>query len=74
MPRVDAPATDAGYYRGTPPRAGGTGSRRGPKGLTHMAGDGTTAGWQPTVLYLIGLVVAELVAMGVMRYLTKHGG
>jgi len=39
-----------------------------------MAGDGTTAGWQPTVLYLIGLVVAELVAMGVMRYLTKHGG
>jgi hypothetical protein len=30
--------------------------------------------WEPSVLYLLGLVLAEIVIMGSMRYFTKHGG
>lgn len=30
--------------------------------------------WHPTVRYLIALVVAEIILMGVMRNFTRHGG
>lgn len=30
--------------------------------------------WEPSVLYLLGLVVIEIVVMGSLRYFTKHGG
>lgn len=30
--------------------------------------------WEPSVLYLLGLVIAEIVIMGSLRYFTKHGG
>ncbi len=30
--------------------------------------------WHPTVRYLLGLVVLEIILMGVMRQLTRHGG
>ena len=30
--------------------------------------------WEPSVLYLLGLVIAEIAVMGALRYFTKHGG
>lgn len=30
--------------------------------------------WEPGVTYLLGLVVAEIILMGVLRTMTKHGG
>lgn len=30
--------------------------------------------WEPSVTYLLGLVVAEIILMGVLRTMTKHGG
>jgi len=65
----------SGYYRGAPPRAGGTGSMAGGKGA------GTRAlfssdGWTPTVSNLVVLVLLELVAYCVLRWAfrTAHGG
>lgn len=43
-----------------------------------MPGSGSSGGgsstWQPSVTYLLVLVVAEIVIMGVLRTYTKHGG
>lgn len=74
--RVRGPATDAGYFSGNPPYAGGTGSGAGPKGLRGMKGmgAGTASNWHPTVRYLLALVVGEIILMGVMRQFTRHGG
>lgn len=33
-----------------------------------------TGEWEPSVLYLLGLVIAEIMIMGTLRYFTKHGG
>jgi hypothetical protein len=30
--------------------------------------------WEPSVLYLLGLVFVEIAAMATLRYFTKHGG
>jgi hypothetical protein len=30
--------------------------------------------WEPSVLYLLGLVIAEIIIMGALRTVTKHGG
>lgn len=30
--------------------------------------------WEPSVLYLLALVVIEITVMGTLRYFTKHGG
>jgi hypothetical protein len=38
-----------------------------------MSQTGTSA-WTPSVTYLIVLVVVEIVAMGVLRGVTSHGG
>lgn len=32
------------------------------------------ASWHPTVLYLLGLILAEIAIMAALRTLTKHGG
>jgi hypothetical protein len=38
-------------------------------------GSPTAAGaWHPTIRFLLLLVVAELVAYGALRSMTKHGG
>lgn len=37
-------------------------------------GVGSGMQWHPTVLFLLGLVVAEILIMGALRTLTKHGG
>lgn len=31
-------------------------------------------GWQPSVKYLLVLVIAEILIMGALRTYTKHGG
>lgn len=33
------------------------------------AGAGTTSGWHPTVVYMLGLVVAEIIVVG---FLSRH--
>jgi hypothetical protein len=33
-----------------------------------------TGAWQPSVTYLLILVVVEIVLMGALRGFTKHGG
>lgn len=66
--------TGAGYYRGAPPQAGGTGSMAGPKGAGAPSPVDTS--WHPTVAYLLALVVLELAAYGGLRYVFRnaHGG
>lgn len=40
-----------------------------------FGGSGTGGqSWQPSVTYLLILVVAEIVIMGILRTYTKHGG
>lgn len=33
-----------------------------------------TGAWQPGVVYLLALIFAEIVVMGVLRTMTRHGG
>jgi hypothetical protein len=37
-------------------------------------GSTKTDGWEPSVKYLIVLIFAEILLMGVLRTYTKHGG
>jgi hypothetical protein len=66
------PTSSFGYYRGNP-QYGGDGSNQG----VSMAGNGvfsagqgpmgTSEGsWEPTVLYLFGLIILEMVVFGVL--------
>lgn len=66
-------ATAGGYYRGSPPRAGGTGSGAGPAGTRPRANMGD---WHPTVVGLVGLVLVEMAAYATLRYVFRsaHGG
>jgi hypothetical protein len=43
---------------------------------TPSAGSSVTSGWQPTVVYLLLLVIAELFAFSALRYVFRsvHGG
>lgn len=74
-PQAAESAPGSGYYRGAPPKAGGTGSMAGPKGA------GTRAlfnaeGWTPTVTNVVVIVALELALYVVLRYVfrTAHGG
>jgi hypothetical protein len=67
------PSSSFGYWRGGGsdgvPLAGGQGSNMGPKvqGLgTFMQGQGGQGGgsWEPTVVYLLILVIAEMIVFG----------
>lgn len=67
------PSSSFGYWRGGGgeiPLAGGQGSNMGPKnqGLGMFSqGQGDTAGgngWHPTVIYLLGLIIAEMIVFG----------
>lgn len=73
-----APDPRLGYYSGGAPRYGGTGSMKGPKAAGTVAGAGIApgpgSGWTPSVLYLVGLVLAELLLYGLLRHYTSHGG
>jgi hypothetical protein len=65
----------SGYYRGAPPRAGGTGSMAGPNGAGSRSLFNSD-GWTPTVSNLVFLVLLELGAYCAFRYAfrTAHGG
>jgi len=73
-----APDPRLGYYSGGAPRYGGTGSMSGPKAAGTVAGAGVASAggsaWTPSVKFLLGLVVAELLIYGVLRRYTSHGG
>lgn len=75
---IAAPDPRLGYYSGGAPRYGGTGSMAGPKAAGTVAGAGAqttrTGAWSPTVKFLCGLVVAELLIYGALRRYTQHGG
>lgn len=80
--RVSAPDNTLGYYRGDAEghRFGNQGSGQGSDNAGRDATMGSTglkgkAGqWHPTVVWMLGLVLAEVAALGIMRKLTKHGG
>lgn len=65
----------SGYYLGSPPKFGGTGSMAGPKGVKTGPQPVTTA-WQPTVAYLVAFIALELAAYAGLRYVFRnaHGG
>lgn len=74
---IDAavPGSGSGYYRGAPPKAGGTGSMAGPKGAGSR-GLFNDEAWTPTVSNLVILVMLELLGYVVLRWAfrTAHGG
>jgi hypothetical protein len=37
-------------------------------------GGSSDAKWEPSVKYLLGLLLAEIFVVGIMRGLTHHGG
>ena len=39
-----------------------------------LGGGNDTNGWEPSVKYLLILLVAEIFVFGVLRSLTNHGG
>jgi hypothetical protein len=74
-PDAAVPNPGSGYYRGSPPHAGGTGSMAGPAG----AGSRPlfkAEGWTPTVSNLIVLIALEIGAYVALRWAfrTAHGG
>jgi hypothetical protein len=69
------PTSSFAYYRGAPQFGGGAQSGGG-QGV-NMAGTNTFAqgqgptsasstGWNPTILYLIGLVIGEMIIFGII--------
>lgn len=65
------PSSSFGYYRGTP-YYGGYGSGQGPsvQGTGQFAqGSGpvnNTSQWNPTILYMFALIIAEMVVFGIL--------
>lgn len=69
------PTASFGYYRGAPQFGGGA-QAGGGQGVamagtnTFAQGQGPTSdsgsGWNPTILYLIGLVLAEMIIFGII--------
>lgn len=71
-----APTSSFGYYRGAPQVGGGaqSGGGQGPvmagtntfsQGQGPVGGQGGT-GWNPTILYLIALIILEMVVFGII--------
>jgi len=42
--------------------------------MKYGSGSGGGQSWQPSVVYLLVLVVVEIAVMGALRTFTKHGG
>jgi hypothetical protein len=71
-----APTSSFGYYRGAPQVGGGaqSGGGHGPAMAgtnTFSQGQGPTgsdnaSGWNPTILYLIGLIIGEMIIFGII--------
>ena len=68
-----------GYFRGVGsegPLAGGQGSMAGPKlqGLGFLSqgqGAAGSSGWTPTILYLIGFVIVEMIVVHLMSRMLR---
>ena len=73
------PTSAFGYWRGggsESPLAGGQGSKMGPKNqgvgfFSQGQGPVKAVGWEPTVLYLFGLIIAEMVVFGVISRMLR---
>lgn len=65
-----------GYWRGVPPKSGGTGSMAGPASTANATTGANASQWHPTVLYLVGLILVEMAIFGALRYYFRgaHGG
>lgn len=69
-----APAANLGYFRGSDwPTSGGSGPAMATTTTTSPGQNGGPAlgGWHPTVLWMLGFVVAELVAFHVLSRVLK---
>ncbi len=68
------PNSSYGYWRGQP-MAGGSGSGMGQAnsgaGMLSQGLGSVTSGWEPLVLYMLGLIVVEMVAFHVIGRLLK---
>lgn len=67
------PTSSFGYYRGAPQAGGGaqSGGGNGPAmagNNTFAAGQGpqSQTGWSPTILYMIGLIIGEMIVFGIL--------
>jgi hypothetical protein len=70
-----APTSSFGYYRGSPQYLGGAQSGGGQGNPvagsnTFAQGQGPTGGettgWNPTILYMFGLIILEMVVFGII--------
>ena len=75
--RVGFPAGELGYTRGMDFQAGGSGSgmgtsAQGTAALSQGIGPLGAAGtWEPSVLYLIGLVIGEMILFHILSRVLK---
>lgn len=74
--RATFPNTSFGVWRGSDFAAGGTGSGMGQSNqgvgmLSQGVGGAMTSAWEPTVFYLLGLVVAEMVLFHILGRVLK---
>jgi len=67
---VAYPDQTTGYQRGV---ARSNTEEKG-SGMGVSIGTGQGSAWHPTVKFLLLLTIAEIVAYGVLRAYTKHGG
>ncbi len=72
--RSAAPNASFGVWRGAP-LAGGSGSGMGQAnqgaGLLSSGVSGVTGAWEPSILYLLALIIAEMVAFHIIGRLLK---
>lgn len=69
-----APTSSFGYYRGSPQYGGG--AQAGGGYGNNMAGKnqfapgqgpvGTSGAWSPTILYMFGLIIGEMIVFGIL--------
>ena len=74
--RSGYPNASFGIWRGSDIQAGGTGSGMGQADsgtgmLTQGFGNITGGGWEPSVIYLLGFVVVEMVVFHLVSRLLK---
>jgi hypothetical protein len=67
---ASAPSSSFGYYRGTPYYGGeGSGGGQNVAGNSAFAqgqGPGAATGWEPSIFYLLGFVVLEMIVFGIL--------
>ena len=73
--RAGTPNASFGVWRGSDFAAGGTGSGMGQAnqgtGLLSQGVGGVASGWEPGVLYLLGLVIGEMVVFHILGRILK---